>query len=97
VNNSNPFRTPLPVTVYLRSCQLAVVERANGASGFPLVGRLKGEGAMPECWRADGRWCESGKKHPLDIIGEITGTDAASGALIMEPYAPAAGVKGAQP
>lgn len=91
----NPFHSPLPVTVYLRDRLLAVVERADGASGFPLVGRLKQEGAAPECWRADGRYCESGEKHPLDIVGEIVGKNEATGVLDMVPYAPAAGAKGA--
>jgi len=96
VKNSSPFRTDLPVTVCLRNRQLAVIERTDGASGFPLLGRLKIEGAMPECWRVDGRWSDTGHKHEFDIVAEVICTDS-SGALMIEPYAPAAGAKGAQP
>ncbi len=95
--------TQFPVVVLLRNQMLATVETAKGAEPFVFIGVLGGYSSPvgakvasrhPDhhCWRRDGRWHESGKTTPLDIVAIAVGRNGE--AMEFAPYGPAAGAKG---
>lgn len=84
-----------PFTAYLRNLRIASIESVPPppfAEPFRWLGRIDGE-HVPDLWRVDGRWREDGSAHPYDIIGIVIGRNA-EGALEVQPYGPAAGLKG---
>lgn len=108
---TNPF-PQLPQEVMLRNRTFATVTSAAGTGAFVLLGRtgldvpaghlvgedLRGLGQPDRghhhTWRRDGRWLETGREHAFDIVAVVTGRTGA--VLQIEPYALAAGAKGAK-
>lgn len=90
------FHSAYPVTVYLRNRSIAVVKQCLGddSTGFPFIGELADAPGVPEVWRRNGRWRLLDGTHPLDIVGEVVGSDPVAGTFTVVPYAPAAGAQG---